>query len=391
MAAIAGTVVFLGAGASSALGLPLTSEILPEILSRLDAESLFEGNIRAEENRRDLKQYLDALLKASPQKPLLITDLLSLVDHAIQQSNPLLLEEKNLGPVPYRAPLDPVRFRSLLEHAIYDVLRRSHAAPDGIAERLTGEAAEALQKLPPPKALDDRVLRGFVTWIARRANACERLSIVTTNYDLIPERLWKELRIDGAEVGLFDVDFGFSWRDPGSGSIHQRPTAPRLGIYKLHGSLNWLRCALCDHTYINQAGDIAWLGFDPRPGEHTTCHCTYWPLRHVIVAPSMVRDIRDPNILQVWMAALEAMRLAEQWYVIGYSLPPEDLAIRSLLIRAYQARGYTPEMRPRPRPEITAVQKYLEDVNPYHHLFEDVAPRKGGLEGFLKEEKALSE
>ena len=47
-----------------------------------------------------------------------------------------------------------------------------------------------------------------------------------------------------------DVDFGFTWRDPQSGQLHQRPPSPRFAIYKLHGSLNWLRCALCEHTYV---------------------------------------------------------------------------------------------------------------------------------------------
>jgi hypothetical protein len=42
-------------------------------------------------------------------------------------------------------------------------------------------------------------------------------------------------------------------------------------------------------------------------------------------------------LLEIWQTALEALREAETWYIIGYSLPPEDVAIRTILLRAYQS------------------------------------------------------
>jgi RimJ/RimL family protein N-acetyltransferase len=68
-----------------------------------------------------------------------------------------------------------------------------------------------------------------------------------------------------------------------------------------------------------------------------TCHCLQGPLRPVIVAPSMVRQVRDPNLLSIWQRSLEALRTARRWFIIGYSLPGEDLAIRSILMRAERA------------------------------------------------------
>ena len=68
------------------------------------------------------------------------------------------------------------------------------------------------------------------------------------------------------------------------------------------------------------------------------------------MAPSLVRDIRDPNLLAIWVHALELLRTADEWTVIGYSLPPEDIAIRYLLIRAYNSRGE------KERPRIRVVQ-----------------------------------
>ena len=42
----------------------------------------------------------------------------------------------------------------------------------------------------------------------------------------------------------------------------------------------------------------------------------------------LVRDIRDSNLLQIWKAAMEALRTADQIVFIGYSLPAEDFAIK---------------------------------------------------------------
>jgi hypothetical protein len=385
------TVIFLGAGASKDLDLPLTNEILGDILDGLASKTLFVGAIPgADESRGALQGLFDTLLPGTSAGAPFITDLLSMVDHAMLQANALALELKQLPPhgLAYRSPKDLSKLRTLLERGIYEVLKRryptSQQAIDDGEENVSGEAAETLQSHAPTKPINDAVLHEFVMWTQREANASSKLSIVTTNYDLVPEHLQQQLTVNDSPISVYDVDFGFPWRDPKNGTLHHRPSNPRLAIYKLHGSLNWLRCALCEHTYINPKGDIAYLGFDPRPSKHNICHCTYWPLRHVMVAPSMVRDIRDSNILQVWMAALEAMRLAGKWHMIGYSMPAEDLAIRSLLIRAYHARGYDENMIVRPAPKITVVQLDPKGLQPYNLLFGQVTPELGGLKAFLQ-------
>src|SRR5262245_60108894 len=102
------TVLFLGAGASRALGYPQTSEILPEILRRLKARRLFtEKDVvqglpgeRSVVNRRgfhpdpmgvfeaDLSALFPTLLHA--RNPPNITDILSLFDHLIVTGNAAL-------------------------------------------------------------------------------------------------------------------------------------------------------------------------------------------------------------------------------------------------------------------------------------------------------------
>ena len=104
-------------------------------------------------------------------------------------------------------------------------------------------------------------------------------------------------------------------------------------------------------------------------------------MRPVIVAPSMVRTIKDPDLLTIWRSALEAMRVADEWIIVGYSLPPEDIAIRSILVRAHSGRGSN-----RKPPTIRVVQrkkdKQLEGR--YRLLFPECTFEYRGFEGFIR-------
>ena len=343
----------------------MTAEILPEVLRRLRAEALFREGGRgrspdpgasAHDELRDLlARFMPSLFEVETEPPL-ITDLLSLVDHLLSAGN---------APQPDLdlAALD--RLRALLERAIAEVL----------SEPTVPRRADANEEL----------LGRFVAWMHAQAQegGCP-LSIITTNYDVVIEkRLYA--RLDADDIPAL-VDFGLSWRSadrPGEDAAQARPASPWLGLFKLHGSLDWLRCPLCDHIYIDPArtifrGEGGRGGREPRAmARMARCICGYRPLRHIIVAPSMVRDVRNPNLLTIWHSALEALRTADEWIVIGYSMPPEDVAIRAMLLRAHRGR-------PRP-PRVRLVERghNAEVENRYRLLFPDLEFEGGGVEGFV--------
>jgi hypothetical protein len=161
------------------------------------------------------------------------------------------------------------------------------------------------------------------------------------------------------------------------------PPMRYFAFYKLHGSLNWLRCDVCEHTYINVDGPIGIRAFDEKPGPFNSCHCGHFPLNLVLTAPSLVRDVRNVDLLSTWQAALEWLRSASEWIIIGYSFPQEDLTIRSMFIRAYRARSG------RKRPKITVVQKNStkEIQDRYKILFPDCNWIDTGIEGFLDKQE----
>lgn len=363
------TVLFLGAGASRPFGFPMTAEILPEILRRLRDRSLFrpvrgrtrEPGASAHDELHDrLSRFMPSLFAEGAVEPPLITDLLSLVDHLLVSRN---------APQPDLDLTALDRLRALLERAVVEVL----------AEPTVFEKADA----------NDALLGRFVDWMQGRAQeGGGGLSIITTNYDVaIEKRLYA--RLDAREIPDL-IDFGLSWRPvdrPEQGSAQGRPGSPWLGLFKLHGSLDWLRCPLCEHIYIDPARTVlSPEGEREAPARRArgaaACVCGYRPLRHIIVAPSMVRDVRNPNLLMIWHSALEALRTAEEWIVIGYSMPPEDVAIRAMLLRAYRGRDRPPRVR-----VVERAQKE-EIENRYRLLFPDLEFESGGVEGFVSALKA---
>jgi NAD-dependent SIR2 family protein deacetylase len=398
------TVIFLGAGASKALGLPLTNEILPALLERLvleppEGEPLFGGD---PDDQQLLKRCLGAILPglggipAGPKEKRdawrdglpLITDVLSAVDY-------LLLSEN--APDPDFSRQELARARVLLERALFELLVRNES-PDALPmEGIPGDVRSEWQEtagrrlVPPRPATYAQDLRRTVDWIEELSSKPgDRVTLISTNYDIeVEQGLYNRLG-----YGLFGrVDFGLTVREPVGGQVYRRPDDARLGVFKLHGSLNWLRCDLCDNVYVNPVGAIAYLSFllgddaerykERQPwleqleaDNANRCHCGYRPLRHVIVAPSFVRDVRDPMLREVWRSALEALRQADEWVIVGYSLPPEDVAIRSMFLRAYRGRDGA-------APRVVVVQKGEKERTRYQLLFPGHAYVAGGLSGYL--------
>jgi hypothetical protein len=366
------TVLFLGAGALKALGYPLTSEIFARVLDGLNKQTLFPSlNVvtpvlgeHALVNTAGFLPDAMAVLKTeltvlfpgilANHNPPQITELLSLLDHLIFTG----------GSAVPRFPRERLaRVRALLERAVATVV----TAPD-----VTRDAADI--------ALVGRLIKWIAKESAKPAPLRHMITVITTNYDLAVEK--PLAAAVAAQHGDNRIDYGFTWRDPfenenGEELIRLRPVDPAVAFYKLHGSINWLRCALCEHVYLNGLGPIFHQAFASRVRSESTCSCHHWPLGTLLVAPSMIRDIRDPNLLSIWHAALEALRLADRWVVVGYSLPPEDVAIRSLFLRASRARSVGPN-----------VELYEHGNQPqvearYRLLLENVAYDGGGFAKFI--------
>ena len=57
-------------------------------------------------------------------------------------------------------------------------------------------------------------------------------------------------------------------------------------------------------------------------------------LRPLLIAPTHLKNYRNPHIAQVWYAAEQELRAAERVVFIGYSLPDDDVEVVYLLKRS---------------------------------------------------------
>lgn len=311
-------VYFLGAGASKNFGYPLTDEIMPMILERLLRHDLFQlGSKKTSHERQYETDLLGFLYKLYPglknvdmKNPDLkrqipnITDILSIVDHFCFY---------NLPPHPEIVDDRLIYFRNLLNRAVGELILEFDL------KYFTTEEAALFQQFIEP---------------IRNQRVANKVTVITTNYDLLIDYEFK------SELAKNRVDYGINYRNVNTSELVYMDPKPLFHYYKLHGSFNWLRCDLCGHYYINRQGSIVGLAFTDEIGGFNTCICSSkLRLKSVLVAPSLVRDIRDPNLLQIWKSSMEAIRTADQLVMVGYSLPAEDLGIRSIIMRGLNGRA----------------------------------------------------
>jgi hypothetical protein len=146
-------------------------------------------------------------------------------------------------------------------------------------------------------------------------------SLITTNWDLL---------LDAAR----DTRFGSEPQDYGTtrNVVLEGGTAPqgdeRPKLLKLHGSLSWRYCQRCQRLVIDPLHHVAG---ERQEGATCLCKCRFSEL---IVTPGFVREYRNVHLLTIWREALLTLASAAQWVFVGYSLPADDVGVRTLLLKA---------------------------------------------------------
>ena len=220
-----------------------------------------------------------------------------------------------------------------------EVLRKSRVA--ALIEIGIGALLQQREEEQVEKGLNSAGVPLVAAWHKRRAH------VLTANYDLLVERLLDEWSAsqDQAEG------------TPTSGDIHPVPLRSALTrdgtamwgssypetftLYKLHGSINWYRSGVetnTDEIYTLTPGQIG----DPQNQRFVG------DKRRFIVPPVYDKSslLNHEGVRNLWwQAKTKALAQADVLYVIGYSLPETDTAMRTLLWegrRLSQAKGKIP-------------------------------------------------
>lgn len=299
---MSGTVLFLGAGATKSVNGPMTDEILPAIFaekSRIAASDPKGRVARLVEFLQNEFHVAPGLPKEQyPGLPLLM----SLLDMA--------LDRRELFHAEWDVTL-LAELREAIELGIFDVLE------------------EALQKFPT---------NNHFTLLNKVFTAPNQPQIITTNYDLV--------------VDTALMHFGQHQQPPGGlpnyhcgiANISSVEPQEKFGtLLKLHGSLNWLFCRTCQRLELGATDSTRYLsifqkiaGPDLRSSftaDGAPCGVCTRTLRPLLVAPSHMKDYRNPHLSQVWYEAQRVLRQADRAIFIGYSLPDDDVEVVYLLKR----------------------------------------------------------
>jgi NAD-dependent SIR2 family protein deacetylase len=281
-------VIFTGAGASKADGLPVQTELFSQFFDRAA--------------KRDSRLTLRQQVKDFFQNVFLI-------DPTVTGSRLPTFEEA-LGVV----ELAILRSEDILGIRAEEMRRQLILALAAtIAEPNTAGAAhrELVRRL-------------------REQDALTNVTFVTTNYDtLIDDAIEAEAVGTGRGIGSL-VDYGLA---AASSARTQRHAETRtVSCYKLHGSLNWLYCQTCsslDVTYSTNG--VTRLLDDPDAAGCPTCDSPRIP---VIVPPSYFKDISNLYLSLVWNRAFQALKGADRIVFCGYSFPDADMHVKFLIKRA---------------------------------------------------------
>jgi hypothetical protein len=291
---MAGTVIFLGAGATKACGGLMTNEILPAVLRAPDTSALlsdFFRNLFHVNSGSPPDQF--------PGLPLVM----SLLDTALDRRQALH---------PQWDPQRVSELRQAIEVRMFDLLEEK------LCKARPNNHSQLLQTVYPSPA-----------------EPC----VISTNYDLIIDTAMMSVSETRIPEGRLP-DYRIHIRTP-----FYSAEGGRFGtLLKLHGSLNWLHCRTCQRIEIGASESRRYLKVLGRLVGLPSLEQFYTPdgnpcsgcgtrLRPLLIAPTHLKDYRNPHLAQVWYEAERVLREAERAIFIGYSLPDDDVEVVYLVKR----------------------------------------------------------
>lgn len=320
-------VVIFGAGATAACGGPTTDQILPSAFRG------FYGPSRPRSfEREDFFGTVECFLidafqlpKAQDQRtsqhypslPLL----LSLIDTAIDRNQPFAGQTV--------AKLRDVR--AAVEYLIFAVLF---------------ESLQHTEERNPYRRMFDALSKLHFEPV-----------VISLNYDVIADNALFALSLQPAlETTETSAAQRSQHRLPDYGcDIRTAAYSERLHnfglLLKLHGSLNWIYCPNCHRLdigmvevgpeliYTRKVLDDLYQEVnlhDKYSCQGAFCKDCQFPTRPVLITPTYRKDYRNPHIAQVWYDAERVLRNADRVFLVGYSLPSDDVEVIYLLKRGLQ-------------------------------------------------------
>lgn len=115
---------------------------------------------------------------------------------------------------------------------------------------------------------------------------------------------------------------------------------PSVKLLKLHGSLNWLYCPICNALSLSPGHKVA-AELPGAPWQFRCFYCREIQIS-IIIPPTFFKVMSNFYLQQIWREAEEACRDAQRIIFCGYSFPNADVHFKYLLKRAEVNRSGPP-------------------------------------------------
>ena len=288
------TAIFLGAGASAAEGAPIQRE-------------LFQLYFRSKNIRKypqvfqELSKFFKAIFNIDLNKPVgtiafpTFEEALGILDLS-EMRRESFRGFDFAGAAPHGNKVQLIR--------LYLVLVMSKAIADGLSDKKEQRSHDLLISN------------------LRRQGLLDRTIFISTNYDLV---------IDDA-LG-WQIDYGVEFSGPGPNPFGSQgaAAAPAVKLLKLHGSLNWLYCPVCNNLNSYESKAVLSLMSEGKPTNQ--CGFCRSVMSPVIVPPTFYKDMSRVFLSSIWNKTENALREVNHVIFCGYSLPDADMHIKYLLKR----------------------------------------------------------
>lgn len=301
--------IFLGAGASAAENSPIQNELFSEYFKNIVDEEKF--SIMNRELYKFFKQMFNIdIFKDDMNKVIFPTfeEVLGLIDLAEQRRESF----RNFGLETLNRRSDSIRFLRqylilLMAQAIYK----------------TANSNNKYHKLLI-KNLDAEGLLMDTTFIS-------------ANYDI---------HIDNAIANFYTnenqlmLDYGVEFTNFKHKTSWKKPIGSNIKLYKIHGSLNWLYCPICNSlTLTPYEGGVMRLLKNINEARCLGCDELTIP---IIIPPTYFKDMSNIFISTVWNEVEKQLRETDILVFCGYSFPDADIHIKYMLKRIQTSRNKDP-------------------------------------------------
>ena len=171
-----------------------------------------------------------------------------------------------------------------------------------------------------------------------------KAGVISLNYDTLVERaagtvnLGKDDHLSADQ--LYPVILTLSSRR--DGVVFGSNQVDTFKLFKLHGSINWYYSGASEYT-----GEVIYythvVDWDHHAIEERVSKASVADKVPLIVPPTTEKSLffKHESLKQMWSQALLALLEADRLFVVGYSLPATDLAIRLFLHEG--SKGIEPE------------------------------------------------